>query len=275
MPKNFFNHHKKSRSIFQPNLHKIKHLSQIGKPPKIFRQTFKSNKDVNNDGKVSKREETGATIRQVGQMATIVGSLTGQEELTLLGTGLEVTGEIVSGGSAKDVAIRIGADIVGTAVGQATGGLGGGQIAQIVAGNIATNLTQKVAGRVFDSFGKSDGDRSQNDQLREQLTENQHIDDKESHHNSVQLPSDLQGLGAVKQDVGLTLERNPTDIVQKVDEFEEDIDSFRTGAQVLEFLVSNFDNLEHLTEKEQGEIFQEALNSGLVDNLLNELVGVF
>ena len=250
MPKNFFNKYKKvGNRVFEPVLFENSHLRNIGKNiPEV--NPFNQSK--------GKRRKEGNTIRNIGSAVSAVGALTGQPELGALGVGLSATGDIVKGGSKESVLRNVAIDVAG--------GVAGSFGEDPLSKTLLSSVGSKIASDLI-----PDPDRTHRKQLKDQVKENQHFDDKEQHHNSVQLPSDLQGTGQVKSNVGSNLLARPTDIVKTPQQFENDINSFNNGIQILEFLVGNFNNFEHLNEENKSAILQDALESGLLTNLLDNL----
>lgn len=252
MGKGFKNKFKKQRKVFEHHLTKSNHSRNIGKQ-------FK-----NSPFNLGTKKQAGQKVKLAGKILQAIGTVTKQPEITQTGVGLEVTGDIIKGGKAKDVGARIGKDI-----GQGVAGPLGAEAGEAAGGAIGEVFSKKR------QEARDEQDKTQHGQLKDQIEENQHIDDKEQHHNTVQLPNDLQATGELKSDVGGKLLANPTDVVSSLVDFEEDITSFQNGIQIIEFLVKNFHNFEHLADVERGQILKEALDTNLLNELLELAVEIF
>ena len=270
--------HSKHRHIRNPFLSRLQESSSQKSAPTFFDkvgkglQEFEKHTPAGQFRELRKTKKGRAKLKKIGQLAEkggkileAIGTVTAQPELVGLGLGLEVGGDILEGGTDKEIARRL----IETGIGAVAGNVVGGGVGGIVAGQVASGVTNELFD-ALDSQGEIT-DRTHNQQIGTQIKENQHMDDKEQHHNQVQLPSDLQGTGQVATNVGSKLNADPNDVVKTVAEFEEDIDLFDSGVNVLEFMLNNFQTFEHLANTDKDEILTEVLNSGLLTNLLAEL----
>lgn len=245
MGKNFFNRHKKTRNVFTSKILKESRLKNIVDLKNIV-------------GKIPFKK-VGKVSVIAGQALQVGGILTGQPELVAAGVGLEVVGEVAQGKSGARLGEAIGQDI-----GE---GLAGG-------------IGSKLGGEVGKAIGKAvipgeehaGDDRTHNEQHRTQISENKHLDDKEQHHNSVQLPSDLQAIGGGKSGVGDTLSTKVDELTQQnKNEIAEGFSGVSAVSQLLPFLAENFDKIENLAQSDKDDIFDNILESGLMDDFLRQL----
>ena len=311
MPKSFFNKFKGGRDIFQPTLlSKTSHSKHKGRGVldtikgkndksiiKNIGKTFNPKNKKITDKDIGKgainiqrgmAEATGmASIQRqlgieptdeeiakstvlTGKIMEEAGTLLGQPELSGLGAGVQAIGEIERGDKDSRLLRNLAINAVSTGAGIGIGQLGGNQTAQIIGshlvGGALTNMFNKEENK-----SRNEEDLSHHGQLQNQIEENQHTDDQNTFHNQVQLPSDLQGTNQVSQDVGLKLQGDPNDLAKTEEQFEDDIALMNNGIQMLEFLVNNYNNFEGLDENERGNILEEVIESGLLNNLLDAL----
>jgi len=248
MGKKFFNKHKRSRSVFESHLHSIRHPRNIGK--KIQKQAIPMAKALG----VNSRQGAGSKLELAGQIITAVGVVSGQPEIAAAGVGVSVIGEVVK-------PRKQGENI-------------GGSIGGAIAGPLGARILGAGGEECDEENAKEESskDRTHHGQIKEQIKEHQHFNDKEQHHNQVQLPNELQGTNQVASGVGSSLSTNPADVVSKADDFEEDIEMFKNGTEVLEFMTNNFNTFEHLTQSEKDEILGDILGTKLLDETLDGLI---
>lgn len=214
-------------------------------------------------GKIGGKTQ-GKALVEVGMFLQTAGTLTGQPEIAALGVGVETTGEILVGGSVKEITSRIGGD-----VGAALGGPFLGQVGE--------KFGRKVGGAIDNEVQRQQreddkgGNPTHNDNIKDHIQENEHTRDQEIHHNSVQLPNDLQGVGNIKQNVGATLQANPSDVANTLEEFEEEVEEFGDATSIMSFLVNNISHLEELGEAEKEDLFRTAVETGMFDNVLSAI----
>lgn len=209
-------------------------------------------------------KRSGKRLEKVGGLISLAGTLSGQPEISAVGVGISAAGEFEEGKSAGE--------IVGNALGNAVGGqLGGGTLTgQLVGGNIAGEIGGKIGAAIDKDLGDSSVDRTHHRQLADQRAENQHIDDKEVHHNQVHLPGDLQGTASNNTGiVGNTLMNGVGDLVSShKDELLQGVSGGEAIGETLGFLMNNFDKLENLGKADKDDVFDTLLDSGLLDDFL-------
>ena len=281
MGRNFMNKH--HRGKFEHKLLKLTHQKHIGR--KLKKEIKKAEKGLGSSikqgfqdaGSSIKQgfEDAGSAIKKdikkipfkkigqttvlAGEILQAVGTITDQPELIAAGVGLEVVGEIEKGGSFKKITSAIGSDIVGSFIGGPLGSQIGAALGSAVGGALDTKRDE-----FFD-----ENDKTHHGTIVNNIKENQHIDDKEQHHNSVLLPDNLQASGITKTDVGAKLLNPSTDTSKK--EFEEDVDGLKTARDIMEFLTNNFSQFETLSEQEKSDIFSDALKTNLFDELFKNI----
>jgi hypothetical protein len=233
---------------------------------------------------IPKSKKTGAIMRKVGgginQAGFVIAQIPTPETkalgaaLSVVGTTTEITGDIIERKDGAEATLRrIGSDLGSAAGGLLASELNAGPAGQFVAGQIGGAVGRKIGKEVGKEIDVHDADRKHHKQIKDQIDENKHESDKHDHHNSVIVPDDLQG--DTQTNVGETLTNDPKDSAKTADEFENDIDLLDTGIKVIEFLVNNYDSFEHLSDEEQVEVLEEALDTQLLDDLLDKLIGVF
>lgn len=231
-------------------------------------QSFASQTQIGRDIKKrihhpsEKQERIGKGLEKVGGLISTIGTLTEQPEISGLGLGIQATGDVVEGGKNKEIAKRLVGTVAGAIAGQVAGEAGFNPVNQVILGNLGS----KVGTKLVDSIT----DRTHDQQIKTQIVENQASDDQE-HQNQVQLPSDLQS-GNQVIGIGEKLKTNPTDIAKNTEEFDKDIKAFENGIEILEFLVNNYNTFEHLSNADKDEVLGVALQTGLLDKLVDNLL---
>lgn len=260
MGKGFFNFSKKtSRQIFEPRIMNTSHQRNIGSHKKsMIRETM---------NELHLGHKQGNKLVAAGQLGQVGGMLSGNPELAVAGIGLEFVGEVARGGSTKEVLSRFGKDITA----------GYGDFAQNTAGKIGKTIGTVIDTQI-DNQTKPDKHREETDPthhntLTDQTEENEHTHEQEQHHNSVLLPDNLQANS--QSNVGEKLQITPDSVAKTVGEFEKDVGNFNDEIQIIEFLVNNLNNLEHLPQEEREEVFREAVMTGVLDEFLNRIESSF
>jgi hypothetical protein len=218
-----------------------------------------------------KGKKVGTVLETLGQGASIVGTATGQPEISALGTGLTVAGGYEKGDKP--------AEIIGEAVGSYLGGryLGGASVGgQVIGSSVGSAIGGKIGGEGFKALeGLVDsrpGGRNHTDQLKEQVAENSHKSDGMEHHNSGVLPSDLKPDGFSKAPTGETANQPHHATSQEGQQLEDEIQTLQNTQQVISYMVDNLPIILALSQADRNEVLDEVLDSGLVDEILQAAI---
>ena len=205
-------------------------------------------------------KKIGGILEKVGGVISLAGAVTGQPEIAAVGVGLQVVGEFEEGKSAGEI------------VGGVVGGFIGGELGGPVGGKIGGDIGSKLGSGIDKELGDTSTDRTHNKQHKDQIVENQHMSDKAQHHK-VQLPNDLQATGRETGGVASNLGKGLLDVAaDNVGEILAGVDGAQEVGALIKFLSANFDTIEHLTQVDQDKIFDEVLDSGLLEEILGAIL---
>ena len=211
-----------------------------------------------------KGKKVGQILETLGSGASTIGTLTGQPEISAIGTGLTIAGGYEKGETAGE--------IIGNAVGSYVGGkLGGSSVAgQLIGSQIGGKMGEKVITGIEGVVDGRNGNRTHHDQLKTQIAENSHKSDQLEHHNNTSLSNDLKASGDFKTgSVGETIQNQEHHATsQEGQELENELQQLETTNDVLSFLVNNLPVIMALQGGDRDEILDEVLDSGLLDQML-------
>ncbi|MHC4316896.1 MAG: hypothetical protein ACYSW3_31025, partial [Planctomycetota bacterium] len=193
-----------------------------------------------------KGKAVGNILETVGSGVSLVGLATGQPELGLLGTGLTMAGGYEKGEApAEIIGEGIGSYLGGKALGATSLGEAGGLIGGNIGGKIGSDLAKELEGAI----DRRPGGRNHNDQLKEHIGENSHR---------------IDGMEA-------TAQQGHQATSQEAQQLEDEIQALNTTNAVLSVLVENLPMILQLTTQDRNEVLDEVLDTGLVNELTQDI----
>ena len=223
--------------------------------------TYRQTVDIFRSRGTKRGSRQGKIISKFSGILEKIVEFTGQPEIIAVGVGLDTIGKFESGDNIGGIV----GGVIGDLVGQQLGGefeKRGETIGKQIGGFIGSENHPKEK-------NPEPTDRTHNDQLADQITENQHTDDKEQHHPDIQAQTDLTANSNSGIIGSSLLENNIDKLTNNLNiELNNEILQLTNVNDVLGFISRNLGNINNLSNVNENRVFDELIATGFLNSIL-------